>query len=294
MESVAMEGAIQNFRPATCLPGVYRCAQTDVLATVSEKTESHTIVLEKAGLIIDLRSDAERNETQAQMWMKETANPPFSVQRNIFSSPTSRNERIVLRLDPLGPTKFMAYLEQNWLTSWETVQMLSFKLFSGEQLHALRMNVLNRKGLHGLNEAILETGGQDLCTGLKAITESLETNNSRPVIVHCVQGKDRTGLLVMLCQSIVGVSDDDITSCYHRSDSAMKKRNAAKLPVQTWGKLDRNVFAAAPKDVMTDTLAMLRERYGSVSPGYLDSIGFDATWRQRLVQVMTLQPRSNL
>eukprot|EP00549_Striatella_unipunctata_P026217 CAMPEP_0118697516 /NCGR_PEP_ID=MMETSP0800-20121206/14569_1 /TAXON_ID=210618 ORGANISM="Striatella unipunctata, Strain CCMP2910" /NCGR_SAMPLE_ID=MMETSP0800 /ASSEMBLY_ACC=CAM_ASM_000638 /LENGTH=40 /DNA_ID= /DNA_START= /DNA_END= /DNA_ORIENTATION= len=34
---------------------------------------------------------------------------------------------------------------------------------------------------------------------------------------------------------------------------------------------------------MIDTLKFVRKKYGSVSPGYLDDISFDASWRKRLV-----------
>ncbi|CAM9494741.1 unnamed protein product [Choristocarpus tenellus] len=45
--------------------------------------------------------------------------------------------------------------------------------------------------------------------------------------------------------------------------------------------LDPERFLCAPRHVMEDTLYLLRERHGSVN-NYLDSIGFDEGWRQRL------------
>jgi len=50
--------------------------------------------------------------------------------------------------------------------------------------------------------------------------------------------------------------------------------------------LDAKTFLGAPPQVMRDTLANIRESYGSVEE-YLDSIGFDAQCRDRLKYVLT-------
>lgn len=146
----------------------------------------------------------------------------------------------------------------------------------------MRMDALNERGLTGLNEIILETGKRELCVALQEITLFLEQTTSSNVVIHCVQGKDRTGMLVLLCQSILGLSHDDIiVEDYHKSDS-MRASSASKAikPPQK-GRLDRNVFAGSPREACVGALEFLRSKYGSVSPGYLDAIGFDEAWRER-------------
>ena len=51
--------------------------------------------------------------------------------------------------------------------------------------------VMIHHGLAGLNEAILETGQQQLLITLQIITIYLESNPTDSVVIHCVQGKDR-------------------------------------------------------------------------------------------------------
>jgi Tyrosine phosphatase family len=167
----------------------------------------------------------------------------------------------------------------------------------GQALHNLRLDVLNRRGLLGLNQAVLETGGDCLMKALRAIVLHLEhapatSPSVSPVVVHCVQGKDRTGMLSMLCQAVVGVDDETIADDYHRSESELSSGAAAVARAYP-GKIDRRFFSGAPRQVMLDTLAWLRARHGSIE-GYLDDMGFDSSWRARLVAVLGQEvPGSN-
>jgi hypothetical protein len=294
--SVENGDCIKNFRPAAGLNNVYRCAKTDGLGDrlgASDLSKAEQLVLYQAGLIVDLRSKVERDEEKARTWMSQytISGESFTVLENKFAlpeDPKAPRRRTVLRLDPLSPTEFMQYLEDNWLSPSQTLQMAMYKMVDGKKLHHLRMDVLNEKGLVGLNEAILETGQNEMLAALQAMTLHLETNPSDTIVIHCVQGKDRTGLLVMLCQSILGVSDDEIISDYHRSEAAMSTSAALQHVVssQRGGKLDKVKFGGAPSEVMETTLSWLRSKYGSVSPGYLDAIGFDDSWRRRFAAAL--------
>jgi Tyrosine phosphatase family len=168
--------------------------------------------------------------------------------------------------------------------------------------YELRMDTLNEHGLPGLYEAILETGGDDLCLALRRMTEHLEVtttagtttatasddDDSSVVVFHCVKGKDRTGIVAMLCQSILGLSDDAIIDEYAQSEQLLTmsederySTSPAKSPVK--GKFDKQRFAGSPPQAMRDTLIYVRSRYGSISPGYLNHIGFGEVWRDRFV-----------
>jgi len=320
---------------ASSVVPLYRCANTDLLADRlhddkdGEDAIIRQILLEQAGLVIDLRSDSERDETKATAWMSAAAavGGGFTVQRNQLVLPVGGSsssstiiedaedrpqppQRIVLRLDPLHPTQFMRYLEENWLSAGEQVQAALYKVTNGEALHRLRMNVLNRKGLVGLNEAILVTGQRDLRAALQAMTLYWEQYPGVPIVFHCVQGKDRTGLLAMLCQSIVisGSTDDHdddavIVADYHASEQHLQRNSGsaavrdalsgggAAAATKKEGKLDRHFFSGSPKVVMVETLAWIRSRYGSVS-GYLDEIGFDEAWRRRFCNAVVASAAS--
>lgn len=90
----------------------------------------------------------------------------------------------------------------------------------------------------------------------------------------------------MLCQSMLGLSDEEIVQDYHQSE--LSSRAKKKANERRRGKLDRSVFGGAPRDAMTRTLQQLRSKHGSVSPGYLDSIGFTEDWRRRFVLSFTI------
>lgn len=94
---------------------------------------------------------------------------------------------------------------------------------------------------------------------------------------------NRTGILAMLCQSLMGMSDDDIVSEYAKSECMRDKDYPSTNDVTVKGKFDRKRFAGSPPQAMLDTLAFIRSKYNSVCPGYLDHIGFDNSWRHRFV-----------
>jgi Tyrosine phosphatase family len=314
---------VSNARMGAGLPMVLRCATTDGLASAKTKEASSTrctfdeAILEQAGLIFDLRSPSERNQEHAQAWMSLASEqiPSFSVKEleTDRTYPETEllqillaNPRLVIRLDILSPNRFMKYLDQNWLSPAKAVQANLFKVVDGHKLHNLRMETLNEKGLLGLNEAILETGKLGLCTALQLMTLHLEQLRKRQyimypstrffdlVVIHCVQGKDRTGLLVMLCQALIGVSDEDMIEDYHMSHNQnggqTSKASSAAVQRATSNqsgavKLDRAIFNSAPRHVMQATLEYLRSEYGSIAPGYLNHIGFDASWQRRFEAV---------
>lgn len=304
-ELVSNQNCVENFRPASGLKNVYRCAKTDGLedrldTAAADLSEGERLILYQAGLILDLRSDVERDEPKALSWMSQAPGGSFVISRDSFSPPEDLDaprQRTVLRLDPLSPPEFMKYLDENWLTPAQKMQAAMFKIVDGQQLHNLRIEVLNQKGLVGLNEAILETGKNDMFSALHAMTLHQEKNPADAVVIHCVQGKDRTGLLVMLCQSMLGVSDEEIIADYHLSEGMIEASAALKktLGKQQAGKIDKRIFGGAPSEVMQTTLVWLRSNYGSVSPGYLDNIGFDSSWRERLsVALRPSQPSSRI
>ena len=317
---------VSNARICAGLPMVLRCASTDGLANVkADGSEAHTCtcmfdeaIRKKAGLILDLRSPSERDEAQAQAWMALTIEdlPPFSVKElrtdQLYHETELRQfiqayNRHVVRLDIISPNRFMKYIDQHWLSAAKKVQANLFKIVDGYKLHNLRIETLNRQGLLGLNEAILETGKQGLCTALQIITLFLEQSQKRQqgvtpstqsfdlIVIHCVQGKDRTGLLVMLCQALIGVSQHDIIEDYHKSHDKKENHKEASAALQRITsdqsgpvKLNRTIFNSAPRHVMESTLEYLRSKYGSIAPGYLDHIGFDGAWQQRFQSVASV------
>lgn len=292
---------VKNFRQARGLINIYRCAKMDDLAdrfddSKQDKPASWSgaegTILCRAGLILDLRSPSEIKQEKISKWTEHAPGGKILVMReeNHEDALLAKEKRVMLNIDVLGPKDFSKYVERKWLTSaQEQIQMTFYRAVDGDKLHEMRVEALNKRGLVGLNEVILESGKAHFCRALKAITVHLEKKGGdlfRPVIIHCAQGKDRTGMLVMLLQSIIGVSDQDIIGDYNESEAMVdiNKLDETREP----GKLDRAMMRRAPKRAMAQTLRYLRDKYGSVSPGYLQAIGFDDSWRLRLVTALLL------
>ena len=116
--------------------------------------------------------------------------------------------------------------------------------------------------------AMAEESGADIARALGVIADP----DSAPVVVHCMAGKDRTGIVCALTLAAVGVPDQDIAEEY-----ALTSPNIARLrdtllrakPGRT--DLDR-IPMDTPAEAMLRSLAGLRERHGSIE-GYLSDIG---------------------
>lgn len=106
---------------------------------------------------------------------------------------------------------------------------------------------------------LAETGAAGIATALGLIADT----DAAPVVVHCVAGKDRTGVVCALALSLLGVPDVDIAADYALSSAASdrfaawlreRRPNAAPLPAH---------YLASPAEAMLLFLRELRERYGS-------------------------------
>ncbi|SIN37452.1 Protein tyrosine/serine phosphatase [Micromonospora cremea] len=116
---------------------------------------------------------------------------------------------------------------------------------------------------------LAQTGTAGLAEAVGLIAESANA----PVVVHCVAGKDRTGIVCALTLAVLGVDDADIVADYALTAEA-SARFGAWLAETTPGGLD-NVpapFLASPAEAMELFLAELREGHGSVE-GYLRHAG---------------------
>ncbi|MEH0840984.1 tyrosine-protein phosphatase [Micromonospora sp. CPCC 205711] len=106
---------------------------------------------------------------------------------------------------------------------------------------------------------LAETGAAGLAEAVGLIAD--ETN--APVLVHCVAGKDRTGLVCSLTLAALGVSDAEIVADYALSTEAAARFQAW---FESTGKQIRPGLPplTTPTEAMVLFLAELRQRYGSV------------------------------
>lgn len=116
----------------------------------------------------------------------------------------------------------------------------------------------------------LERFADNVAASLRAVAGAPEGG----VVIHCVGGKDRTGLLTALLLHLAGVPDDEIAADYALSEERLLPRHQAWFDAaETDEELERlRRIAQSPAASMTGVFAELERRYGSVD-GYLRHIG---------------------
>ena len=98
------------------------------------------------------------------------------------------------------------------------------------------------------------------------------------VVVHCVGGKDRTGLLTAFLLHLAGVPVEDIAADYALSEERLRPRHEEWFAnAQTEAELERlKRIAQTPAASIVGVFEELERRYGSVE-GYLGEAGVTAT-----------------
>lgn len=94
------------------------------------------------------------------------------------------------------------------------------------------------------------------------------------VVIHCVGGKDRTGLLAAFLLRLAGVDDETVAADYALSEERLRPRHEAWFEAaETEAELARlRRIAQTPASAMLGVLHELERRYGGVE-GYLRAAG---------------------
>jgi protein-tyrosine phosphatase len=116
----------------------------------------------------------------------------------------------------------------------------------------------------------LERFKPNVGASVRAVAEAPEGG----VVVHCVGGKDRTGLLAALLLHVAGVATGDIAADYALSEERLRPRHDAWLEAAETAaerkRLER--ITQTPPQVITGIFDELERRYGSVD-AYLCAAG---------------------
>lgn len=105
-----------------------------------------------------------------------------------------------------------------------------------------------------------------------AVLELLAGPDALPALVHCSAGKDRTGLVIGLLLSALGVSDDLVARDYGITESAWsddERERMVRKGLAMGAKATRiDELIGSPPALMHAILAWVRSEYGSAE-GYL-------------------------
>ncbi|RGE19212.1 tyrosine-protein phosphatase [Leucobacter sp. wl10] len=108
------------------------------------------------------------------------------------------------------------------------------------------------------------------------------------VLVHCTAGKDRTGMVVAVALTAVGVSREHVLADYAASAENLAgewvDRMIAEATARFAGPIDdtlRELIASSPSDALADALELIDRRYGGAEQ-MLIAGGFDDDALSRL------------
>jgi protein-tyrosine phosphatase len=108
--------------------------------------------------------------------------------------------------------------------------------------------------------------------GLAAALSVIADPAAAPVVVHCMAGKDRTGVVCALTLSLLGVSDDDIAADYALTEPAMASLTAYLREHNPAAIEGQDHMFDSPQEAMLLFLDDMRTLHGSVEK-YVREIG---------------------
>lgn len=109
--------------------------------------------------------------------------------------------------------------------------------------------------------------------GQDAIVDALGViadKDAAPVVVHCMAGKDRTGVVCAVTLALLGVADIDIAEDYALSEAATARMTKWLVEADPAFVPLPDQFLAAPAGAMSLFLRDLRAQFGSVEEYMLD------------------------
>ncbi|KAM7216666.1 putative tyrosine phosphatase [Rhypophila decipiens] len=116
-----------------------------------------------------------------------------------------------------------------------------------------------------------------------------------PCMVHCTAGKDRTGIIVAIVFSLLGVEDEVIAHDYSLTDLGLAQRKEAivrhlmETPALFGDRARAETMVSSRKENMLATLQMMRQKYGSVEKYVVDHCKVSPDTVERLRKNLTVE-----
>ena len=103
-------------------------------------------------------------------------------------------------------------------------------------------------------------------------------------MIHCTQGKDRTGLVVMLLLLLLEVPLDVISADYVASERYLLPEKEARMEEISEMGLSED-FAGCPSNYAAEIFEHVKKTYGSLR-GYMLRMGVDQAMQDKISQNM--------
>lgn len=157
-----------------------------------------------------------------------------------------------------------------WKLSWTSLGKLVGLMAVGhrtEAIYILGSEVMQPRGLTALGMDTLDSSGKEI----RQIFEILAEPLNYPLMIHCTQGKDRTGIIVVLVLLLAHVDPRAICDDYLLSEPELLPEKAERMEDIKAVGLSED-FAGCPTDFVSKIEEYIERKYGGVE-GYLARIG---------------------
>lgn len=149
-----------------------------------------------------------------------------------------------------------------------------------EAISILGTNVMLPRGLVGLGYDTLDHCQPELANALNILSHQ----GTYPTLVHCTQGKDRTGIIVALLLFLLDVPLEAISYDYTMSEAELLPQREKMLgEIHEIGLSEE--FAGCPEDWMYRVYEHINEKYGGIRL-YLEKIGVGKETQGRIVEIL--------
>jgi protein-tyrosine phosphatase len=174
-----------------------------------------------------------------------------------------------------------------WMQFFRLVALMAI----GRRLDAIKILApsMEEMGLVGL-----ATNSMDVCTKeVREVFEVYADEKSWPLMIHCTQGKDRTGLTVMLVLFLLGVDVAAVEKDYLRSGVELEgEQKAARIKeIATIGLSEQ--FAEVPSNMVQKVHEHMQSKYGSIE-GYLAKAGVTTEMMDRIKKTLLVDKAGRL
>lgn len=261
---------------------IYRSARPDT-ATIKDRDRltSHYHIC----TIIDLRSKTEHINA-AKKHADTAAIPPVTPERNTQSSKSTTPLAIpnitYKYISINGPAFERALLRQlSWSSTSKLLGLMAFG-YRNDAIAILGREVMQPRGLIGLGMDTLDHSMREI----KQVFDVLADKSAYPVVIHCTQGKDRTGLIVMLALLLCNTDQGAVERDYQMSEKELEAEKEERMKEISRMGMDES-FAACPAGFVEKMVEHLDQRYGGVQK-YLLTVGVGSE-QQRKVKDALLQ-----